>query len=58
MREARYKLIYDDAPSFEGPYWFFDLVADPFEQTNLLPLGLTPEEQAVHDRLMDLLDEF
>ncbi|MCB0795370.1 MAG: sulfatase-like hydrolase/transferase [Flavobacteriales bacterium] len=48
VRNERYKLI--DLPN--GFQRFHDLLADPYENTNLLP-GLTPAEQAAYDELSE-----
>ncbi|MGK0480379.1 MAG: arylsulfatase B [Planctomycetota bacterium] len=47
VRDERYKLIRNTGQADE----FYDLVADPFETTNLAP-SLSPVEQAAYDRLV------
>ena len=57
-RDTRYKLIRHDAPPNDpvsaDPIQFFDLVADPFEQDDLVGAlsQLTPEQRARFDALL------
>lgn len=47
-RDAQYKLI-----SFgDGTRRFYDLLTDPYEQSNLLPGGLNAPQQTAYDRLL------
>jgi len=48
VRNDRYKLIIDLTG---GPAEFYDLLSDPYEQIDLMTLGLTPNEQSQFDLL-------
>jgi len=52
VRDARWKLINFSS----GQQRFYDLLNDPWEQTNLLMGGLTPMEQAAFDALNNACD--
>jgi hypothetical protein len=47
LRDDRYKLI----RFADGHEEFYLLESDPYESTNLLAVGLNPEQQQYHDRL-------
>lgn len=49
MRDERYKLIRAAGQGIHEE--FYDLAFDPDEQEDLLPLGLTPEEEEAYQRL-------
>jgi arylsulfatase A-like enzyme len=57
IRNQRYKLIRRSGPSLVlfPKVDFYDLLADPLEKQNLVPLGLTAEEQVVFDTLDGVL---
>jgi len=50
LRDARYKLI-----RRPGGDEFFDLLADPLEEANLLAVGLTHEQQSAYNALANAL---
>lgn len=52
IRDERYKVV----SRIEG-YEFYDLQADPFEQVNLVQIGLTPAQAARFDALVFQMDE-
>ncbi len=57
IREDRYKLrqFYDATSKATLESEFFDLWNDPFEQMNLLDVGLDPEQESVIDQLRTVL---
>ncbi len=52
MRNEQYKLL----QFANGSTAFYDLLADPLETNNLLPGGLTPEQQDIYDELEAEID--
>jgi len=49
MRNDQYKLMFD---AYDGEQSFYDLTADPFEQTNLLLGTLDPTQQQNYDSIL------